>query len=211
VDADIAPLDKIADLKKRYGFILILDEAHATGCVGKSGRGLEELFDFHGIADFIMGSFSKALGSQGGFVAYNNMSEKRLKSGFRQFAYSTSLSTVSVGAALKALQIFQSDPGLFRSLQNVKSMIIRQCDKQSIRIISHESMILLVPCENLQEAIEKLLGDSFFVVPAKAYLDGQRQDCLRVTPMSLHTESDIKAFVNSMAKNIVQGQNYRKT
>jgi 7-keto-8-aminopelargonate synthetase-like enzyme len=63
VDGDIAPLDKIADLKNNYSFILILDEAHATGCVGKSGRGLEEHYDLHGIADFIMGSFSKALGS----------------------------------------------------------------------------------------------------------------------------------------------------
>ncbi len=206
VDADIAPLDGIAELKKRYKFILILDEAHATGCVGESGRGLEELFDLHGIADFIMGSFSKALGSQGGFIAYNNMSEKHLKSGFRQFLYSTSLSTVSIAAALKALQIFQSDKGIYSSLQNAKSIIIEQCHKRNIEIISHESMILLVPCDNLIEAIEKLLYDGFFVVPAKAYLKGQKRDCLRITPMSLHSEGDIQEFVNSMSKHVVPGR-----
>ncbi|UCE65477.1 MAG: aminotransferase class I/II-fold pyridoxal phosphate-dependent enzyme [Candidatus Zixiibacteriota bacterium] len=210
VDADIAPLDRIAELKNRYEFILILDEAHATGCVGRTGCGLEEFFNLHGIADFIMGSFSKALGSQGGFVAYNNMSESRLKSGFRQLSYSTSLSTISVAAALKALQIFQNDAGIYSSLKKAKSMIIHQCHRRNIKITTHESMILLVPCDNLIEAIEKLLYDGFFVVPAKAYLNGQKQDCLRITPMSLHTESDINTFVNLMSKHVIQDRNQRK-
>lgn len=205
VDADIAPLDKIAALKGKYNFSLVLDEAHATGCVGKSGRGLEEHFSLHGIADFIMGSFSKALGSQGGFVAYNSISEKQLKAGFRQFVYSTSLSAVSVAAALEALRIFQSDEGIYRSLQNAKSMIIEQCDRRKVRIISHESMILLIPCDNIVEALRKLLEDGFFVVPAKAYLDDRKQDCIRITPMSLHTEDDIKAFVASVAGSVIQG------
>ena len=204
VDGDIAPLDKIADLKNRNKFILILDEAHATGCVGRTGRGLEEFFDLHDAADFIMGSFSKALGSQGGFIAYNSESGKYLRSGFRQFLYSTSLSAVSAAAALKALQILQSDKELFSSLQNAKFKIIERCGKSDIRIVSHESMILLVPCENPSEAVEKLLVDGFFVVPAKAYINGKRRDCLRVTPMSLHTDNDIRAFVDSMVKYVVQ-------
>jgi glycine C-acetyltransferase len=88
---------------------------------------LEEHYDLHGIADFIMGSFSKALGSQGGFIAFDRESGKFLKSGFRQFEYSTSLSTVCAAAALKALKIFQSDNRLFQALKKVKSTIIDRC------------------------------------------------------------------------------------
>jgi len=204
VDGDIAPLDKIVSLKKENNFILILDEAHATGCLGRTGRGLEEYFDLQGSADFIMGSFSKALGSQGGFLAYNGESEKYLKSGFRQFSYSTSLSTVCVAAALKALELLLSDKGLYLSLQKVKSAIVERCRESKIQIIAHESMILLVPCENLAEAIKRLHEDGFFVVPAEAYVNDRRSDCLRITPMSLHTDNDIRALVDSLGRIVRQ-------
>jgi 7-keto-8-aminopelargonate synthetase-like enzyme len=172
--------------------------------VGKTGRGLEEHFNLYCTADFVMGSFSKALGSQGGFVAYNESSEKYLRSKFRQFEYSTSLSTISVAAALRALQVLLSDEKFSGALRSVKSLIVEECGKQNIKIISRESMILLAPCDNLSEAIDKLLQDGFLVVPAKAILDGRRQDCLRITPMALHTEEDIRAFVKSMAKFVAQ-------
>jgi len=204
VDGDIAPLDKIAELKNKYGFMLILDEAHATGCVGKTGRGLEEHYNLHGIADFIMGSFSKALGSQGGFIAYNVESAKLLKSGFRQFEYSTSLSTVSAAAALKALQLFQSNPRIFESLKEAKAAIIDRCRANGVEIIAHASMILLIPCQNLTEAVEKLMKDGFFVVPTSAIIDGRKMDCLRITPMALHEADKIECFSKSLGDIVVQ-------
>lgn len=204
VDGDIAPLDKIADLKNKYNFLHILDEAHATGCVGQSGRGLEEHFDLHGVADFIMGSFSKALGSQGGFIAYNNESEEFLKSGFRQFEYSTSLSAVCAATALKALEIFQSDNKLLQKLTIVKSAIIDQCRANKVEIISHASMILLIPCSNLPDAVGKLMKDGFFVVPTSAIIDGERMDCLRITPMTLHEKEQIEDFSKSLGKHVIQ-------
>lgn len=71
-------------------------------------------------------------------------------------------------------------------------------------------MILLVPCENLVEALQGLLDEGFFVVPAKAYLNEKKRDCLRITPMSLHTENDIVAFADSLGKHVVQRRNWRK-
>ncbi len=120
VDGDIAPLDKLAELKRKYHFILILDEAHATGVVGATGRGLEEHFNLKGTADFIMGTFSKALGSQGGFLAFDDKARESLQSIFRTFDYSTSLSTVSAAAALKALELIQNDRSILESLRNSK-------------------------------------------------------------------------------------------
>jgi 8-amino-7-oxononanoate synthase len=208
LDGDIAPLDKIADLKNKYDFILILDEAHATGCVGKTGRGLEEHLNLHGIAEFIMGSFSKALGSQGGFVVYNRSSEKWLKSKFRQFVYSTSLSTVSVAAALKALEVFTSDSSLYGNLLKSKSKIIEKCEESGVKLIVHDSMILLAHCDNLFDAVGRLLEDGFVVIPTKAYIGDERHDCLRITPMSLHTDEDIASFVDSLGRNLVRKPDY---
>jgi hypothetical protein len=70
VDGDIAPLDKLVSLKEEFDFILILDEAHATGCLGKTGRGIEEHFNLKGSADFLIDS---ALGS--GRIRYNTKRE----------------------------------------------------------------------------------------------------------------------------------------
>jgi 7-keto-8-aminopelargonate synthetase-like enzyme len=204
VDGDIAPLDRIAELKNKYGFVLILDEAHATGCIGKTGHGLEEHFGLYGLADFIMGSFSKALGSQGGFIAYDRGSEKYLKSRFRQFDYSTSLSTVSVAATLRALEVFQADEAIYKSLLNAKSLIIEKCREKGIKLIAHESMILLIPCSNPETVLSLLLDDGYFVVSVKADFENNKQNCLRITPMSLHTESDIAGLIDSLGRNITQ-------
>ncbi len=83
VDGDIAPLDRLYEMKQKLGLMLIFDEAHATGCLGKTGRGIEEHFNLIGAADFIMGTFSKSLGSQGGFLAYNDDAAKLLRAHFR--------------------------------------------------------------------------------------------------------------------------------
>ena len=69
MDGDVAPLDKIAELARAHNCMLMIDEAHATGVFGEHGRGLAELFNCEDAVDVTVGTFSKALGSIGGFVA----------------------------------------------------------------------------------------------------------------------------------------------
>ncbi len=202
IDGDIARLDLIAKLKEDYRFILILDEAHATGVLGDTGRGLEEHFNLHGTAEFIMGSFSKALGSQGGFLAYNKAVEPYLTANFRQFEYSTSLSAVSAAAVLKIIEIIGHEPGLLANLRKAKEKIIEQCLENDLDLISFESMILLLPCENSVEAATGLLEDGFFLVPVKAIVNNRRCECLRITPMALHKEEDIALLAKALKKHV---------
>jgi len=202
VDGDIAPLDKLNELKNNLGFTLILDEAHATGCIGANGRGLEEHFNLHGCADFIMGTFSKALGSQGGFITYNKTAESFLKSGFRAFDYSTSLATSSAAAALKAFELLIHDKSVFDSLKTNKQALINSCNKKGINIIAHESMIMLIPCENIKELIQKLVNDGYLVVPVKSLINNKSVDCLRIIPMALHTAEQIDGFTDSLSKHL---------
>jgi 7-keto-8-aminopelargonate synthetase-like enzyme len=148
IDGDIAPLERIAALKQELGFVLILDEAHADGCVGKTGKGLEEHFGHVGVADFLMGTFSKAFGSQGGYLAFNETSRRYLKSPFRAHEYSTSLSAVSVAAALAAVEILENENSIMESLRRNKKLIIKECAARGISLIARESMIMLLPCHD---------------------------------------------------------------
>jgi 7-keto-8-aminopelargonate synthetase-like enzyme len=201
VDGDIAPLDRLAALKKKFEFLLILDEAHATGCLGRTGRGLEEHFDLRGAADFLMGTFSKALGSQGGFLAYDETAAQRLTSFFRAAEYSTSLSAVSAAAALKAVEFLEGDPGLMESLRKAKAAIIEECGKGGIEIVHGESMVMLVPCKDSEGLQAALFADGFLTITVQANLGGQRRGCLRITPMALHATEDIAAFAAALSRH----------
>jgi 8-amino-7-oxononanoate synthase len=200
VDGDIAPLDKLYEMKQKLGFLLILDEAHATGCLGQTGRGVEEHFNLKGMADFIMGTFSKSLGSQGGFLAYNDDAASQLQSRFRALEYSTSLSAVSTAGALKALQILDSDSKLLESLRTAKSRIVENCQVHNIPIISKESMILLLPNDNCDALQARLFEDGFLTIVVKALLSEGVRQCLRIIPMATHTESEIIDFIDSIDK-----------
>lgn len=68
MDGDLVPLPQLVELAKRYGVRTMIDEAHATGVVGATGRGTEEHYHMEGSVDVLMGTLSKAVGSEGGFV-----------------------------------------------------------------------------------------------------------------------------------------------
>lgn len=200
VDGDLAPLDKLLALKKKYGFILNIDEAHATGCIGDRGHGLEEHFNLRGSADFIMGTFSKALGSQGGFLVFDEDVEKYLNVEFRTFEYSTSLSTVSAAAALKSCELIEKDDSLIKSLRHAKSRIIEECGKLGIPLVHGESMIMLLLAPNAESLQGQLIDDGFLTIPVNAILEGKLQPCLRITPMATHTEEDINGFAKAIRR-----------
>jgi 7-keto-8-aminopelargonate synthetase-like enzyme len=202
VDGDIAPLDKLETLKRKHGFILILDEAHATGCLGKTGRGLEEHFSLKGAADFIMGTFSKALGSQGGFLVYNRNVESHLRTPFRAWEYSTSLSAVSAGAALKALEILETDAAIIESLFVAKKLIIDECQKNGIPIIAKESMVILLLCKDSEIMQRRLFDEGYLTIAVRAMVNGEIKSCLRITPMATHSHDDIVKFVKAVKANL---------
>jgi 8-amino-7-oxononanoate synthase len=110
VDGDIAPLNDLVALKARYGAWLMIDEAHATGVLGAKGAGLAEALGLTGQVDIHMGTFSKALGSQGGYVAGDRRLADYLHNRARSFIYSTALAPMVLGAIDKALEIVAQEP-----------------------------------------------------------------------------------------------------
>ena len=120
MDGDIAPLDKIVELAKAYGAYVMVDEAHATGVIGKNGRGTPEHFGIEGKIDIVSGTFSKAIGAVGGFVAANNELIDLLHFYSRSYMFSTAPTPQVMGSVIEALDVIQEEPEIRQKLwQNI--------------------------------------------------------------------------------------------
>ena len=116
MDGDIAPLDKIVELAKLYGAYVMVDEAHASGVIGKNGRGTPEYFGIEGKVDIVSGTFSKALGGVGGFVAANEELIELLHFYSRSYMFSTAPTPQVVGSLIEAINVIENEPELRQNL-----------------------------------------------------------------------------------------------
>jgi len=110
MDGDLAPVPELLALAERFGALLVLDEAHATGLLGEDGAGALSLF---GISDgpiVIVGTLSKALGSMGGFVAADQTVISVLLNRSRSFIFNTALHAGAVAAALASINLLETEP-----------------------------------------------------------------------------------------------------
>jgi 8-amino-7-oxononanoate synthase len=122
MDGDYPDLKKLVDLKKRYPFILILDEAHGTGVFGETGAGLAEEMQVQDQVDIIIGTLGKALASMGAYVLSNSSTIiDFLVNRAGEFIYSTFLSPAQVGSAEIAVKLLQSAVGERQFLQQIST------------------------------------------------------------------------------------------
>ncbi len=111
MEGDIAPLREIAELSRRFGARLMVDEAHGIGVLGARGAGTAELLGVEDLVDLRMGTFSKSLASCGGFIAGSAEVVEYLRIQSRSFLFTASSVPAAVGAALAALRVIRSDDG----------------------------------------------------------------------------------------------------
>lgn len=107
MDGTIAPLDRISELANRYDAYVIVDDAHATGVVGKNGRGTSEYFGV--LPDIVIGTLSKAVGTEGGFAAGSHVFIKFLINHARTFIFQTGIPPASCAASYTALGIIEQE------------------------------------------------------------------------------------------------------
>jgi len=110
MDGDIAPLPQIVELAERYGAIMMVDDAHASGVLGKHGRGTVDHFSLHGRVDIQVGTLSKALGSLGGYVCGRRNLIDFLYHRARPFLFSTSHPPAVAASCLAAFAVLQEEP-----------------------------------------------------------------------------------------------------
>ena len=107
---DRAPLADFVEIKKKHGFQLLVDEAHSFGVLGPNGRGLADEAGVEDDADFIVGTFSKSVGSIGGFGAGNHPLFETLRYAMRPYLFTASASPSSVATSLQAVRILAKQP-----------------------------------------------------------------------------------------------------
>ena len=120
MDGDIAPLGDLVGLKKAHNALLMVDDAHGSGVLGRDGSGTAELLGVAGDVDILMGTFGKALGSFGAYAAMSAELRELLINRARSFIFSTSLPPAVLGASLAALKIVRSSEGKILR-ENLKS------------------------------------------------------------------------------------------
>lgn len=124
MDGDIADIQALIDISRKYNAMLYLDEAHATGLYGEKGYGLSTSFNFNKDKTIIMGTFSKAIGSSGAYIACSSLVKDFLINKCKSFIYSTALSPFCIGAAQKSWSMLPSLGDLRQSIRR-KADIVR--------------------------------------------------------------------------------------
>ena len=123
MDGDLAPIGHLRELRDRYGFQLILDDAHGTGVFGETGRGGEELFGPPGYMDVETATFGKSFGSFGAFALGDPTVIEYLVNRARTFMYTTALSPAVLAASIAAVRLVKDDTSFKEELwRNVEYM-----------------------------------------------------------------------------------------
>ena len=122
MDGDIAPLPELAAAARRHGAIMMLDDAHASGVLGRNGRGTVDHFGLHGQVDVQVGTLSKAIGALGGYVCGSRDLIEFLYHRARPFLFSTSHPPAVAASCLAAFEVLEQEPERIESLwENTRS------------------------------------------------------------------------------------------
>ncbi|MGA9382592.1 MAG: 8-amino-7-oxononanoate synthase [Phormidium sp.] len=151
MDGDLCPLPELLDLAEKFHCMVLVDEAHATGVLGKNGAGCVEHFNCTHRQLIQIGTLSKALGSLGGYVAGSSTLIDFLRNRAPTWIYTTGLSPADTAAALEAIKIVQQEPQrraqLWQNRETLKQLISQQLP--NLKLLPSESAIL---CLQLKDA-----------------------------------------------------------
>jgi len=116
MDGDIAPLPELVELAEKYGCIMMIDDAHSSGVLGRNGRGTVDHFNLHGRVDVQVGTLSKAIGALGGYVCSSRDTIEYLYHRARPFLFSTSHPPSVAATCIAALEVLEQEPELIQQL-----------------------------------------------------------------------------------------------
>jgi 8-amino-7-oxononanoate synthase len=201
MDGDHAPLRQLVELKKRFGALLMLDEAHAIGVIGPNGRGLAAEENVSEEIDVQMGTLSKALGTSGGYICGPRTLIDWLINRARSFIYSTAQPPAIAAAALAAVNFLASPGGeerrllLWERIRLMEQLLPRAGAKGEDVAASSAIFPLIVGDEKAALDLAAGLRGDGFLVPAIRYPTVAKGAArLRITVTAAHKASQIEAF-----------------
>ncbi|WP_252431028.1 8-amino-7-oxononanoate synthase [Peribacillus butanolivorans] len=199
MDGDIAPLPGIVELAKRYDALVMVDDAHATGVLGKDGRGTSEHFGLKGKIDIEMGTLSKAVGAEGGYIAGSRSLVDYVLNRARPFVFSTALSAGVVASALTAVDIIQSEPERRVRIRAMSQRLYNELTSLGYTVSGGETPILAIICGEPEQAmfLSKELHKHGIYAPAiRPPTVPSGTSRIRLTLMATHQEEQMNHVID---------------
>jgi 8-amino-7-oxononanoate synthase len=213
MDGDHAPLRELVELKKRFGALLMLDEAHAIGVIGPNGRGLAAEENVSEEIDVQMGTLSKALGTSGGYICGPRTLIDWLINRARSFIYSTAPPPAIAAAALAAVNFLASPEGeerrllLWERIRLMQQLLPRAEAKGEDVAASSAIFPLIVGDEKAALDLAAALQGEGFLVPAIRYPTVAKGAArLRITVTAAHKASQIEALCEMIKRRDFSGE-----
>jgi 8-amino-7-oxononanoate synthase len=209
MDGDVTPLPQFIALRKKYGTLLFVDEAHSLGVLGRTGRGVGEHFGVdRRDVDLWMGTMSKTLASCGGYIAGSAALVEYLKYTVPGFIYSVGMTPGNAAAALTALRILEAEPERARTCQERASFFVRLCTERGIDTGALVQSAV-VPCivGNSYASIrlaEGLLKRGIHVHPIIYPAVSETEARLRFFVTAAHTEEQLRYTADALAEELTK-------
>lgn len=194
MDGDLAPLDKIYEVSNRYDIMLMVDDAHGEGVVGRGGRGIVDHFGLHGKVDVEVGTLSKAFGVVGGLVAGNARIIEWLRQRARPFLFSSATPPADVAACIAAVDLLEGSTELVDRLwDNAKyfKAQMKQMGFNTGQSVTPITPVMLGEASLAQQFSRELFEEGVFAMPLGFPTVPQGKARIRVMISAAHTHEDL--------------------
>jgi glycine C-acetyltransferase len=203
MDGFVARLDAICELAEKYNSLVMIDDCHGTGVIGKTGRGTPEYRNVPGRVDMITGTFGKALGgASGGFTSGRKEIIEMLRQRSRPYLFSNTLAPAIVSASLKALDLLMNSTELTERLQKNTRYFrdkIKQTGLNVIDGVHPITPIMLGDAALAQKMAQRLLEEGIYVIGFSYPVVPKGQARIRVQISAAHTREDLDFAVEKFS------------
>lgn len=198
LDGDVAPLDKIVGLTKEFNALLMVDDAHGTGVLGRTGRGIVEHFAVEGMIDVMMGTFSKALASAGGFIAGRQVLIDYLRVAARSYVFTAGITPSVAATVISALHVIDEEPQLIHRVQQNAGIIREGFTKLGFNVLSTTTPVIPMLIGDEKKTIkmsQQIFKHHIIAPPVRFPAVPKGHARIRFTASSLHSHQQIQKLL----------------
>ncbi|MDG1528369.1 MAG: glycine C-acetyltransferase [Polaribacter sp.] len=204
MDGIVAKLDEICDLADKYDALVMVDECHATGFIGKTGRGTVELKNVIGRVDIVTGTFGKALGgAMGGYTTGKKEIIEILRQRSRPYLFSNSLAPAIVGASLKVFEMISADTSLRDKLEWNTNYFRTEMENAGFDLVGADAAIvpvMLYDAKLSQTMANMLLEEGIYVIGFFFPVVPKEKARIRVQLSAAHNKEHLDKAINAFIK-----------
>ena len=204
MDGNVAPLDRIVALAKKYDALVMVDECHSAGVVGETGRGVTEKFDVRGQVEIITGTLGKAFGGAvGGFTTGKKEIIAMLRQRSRPYLFSNSIPPAVVGAGIRMFEMMTETTELQDRLHRSTEYFVTKIREAGFDIKPTKSAIcavMLYDAKLSQEFAARLLGEGIYVIGFYYPVVPQGQARIRVQLSAAHSIANLDTAIGAFIK-----------